>query len=442
MIVIDSTRVVGVMKPMHSTNNGPPYGPAYRSAGTPRGDRSNFETFSQLCVPYVRNHDASLSEAYGSQHVVDIHCIFPDFSRDVDDPDAYDFAMTDAYNQNILAAGSQVFYRLGASIEHWLRKYGTHVPTDFMKWTQICEHIIMHYNEGWANGFHQNIVYWEIWNEPDNVKADGYSACWQGTVEQFYDLYETAAKYLKNRFPYLKIGGPALANKEDWAEKFLKEMAKRHVPMDFFSWHIYTTDPKKISRKAAIFQKMMDENGYGDAENILNEWNYVTDWMNSLNYVRAIKGMKGAAFSAAVLCEGQNNPFLDMLMYYDARIEKTWNGMFSSDTLEPIKGYYPFKMFNSLYQLGKQTSCLNTEPEIYAISAANGREKAAMIAYYTMNDDAVEKRITLQTDFNAGMTCYVLDDTHDCSKTVDYDSGLAILIMKPNTVVLLKGREE
>ena len=438
MITINSAKVVSPMKPMHSTNNGPPYGPAYRGVGTPRGDRNNFFTFSELCVPYVRNHDASLSEAYGSQHVVDIHCIFPDFSRDVDDPDAYDFAMTDAYNQNIMAAGSQVFYRLGASIEHWIRKYGTHVPADFLKWTKICEHIIMHYNEGWANGFHQGITYWEIWNEPDNVKPNGYSACWQGTVEQFYDLYETAAKYLKNRFPHLKIGGPALANKEDWAEKFLREMAKRQVPMDFFSWHIYTTDPKKISRKAATFQKMMDDNGYGDAENILNEWNYVTDWMNSLDYVRAIKGMKGAAFSAAVLCEGQNNRDLDMLMYYDARIEKTWNGMFSSDTLEPIKGYYPFKMFNTLYQMKNQTECVCEDPDLFAISATNGEEKAAMIAYYTMDPEAVAKTVTVSSDFSKGVACYLLDEKHDCEKVMTYDSGDISFTLQPNTVVLLK----
>lgn len=438
MITIRGSQIVGTMKPMHSTNNGPPYGPAYRKEGTPRGDRNNFQTFSALCVPYVRNHDASLSEAYGSQHVVDIHCIFPDFSRDVEDETAYDFAMTDVYNQNILAAGSQVFYRLGASIEHWVRKYGTHVPADFLKWTQICEHIIMHYNEGWANGFHQNIVYWELWNEPDNVKPDGYSACWQGTEAQFYDLYEIAAKYLKNRFPHLKIGGPALANKEDWAERFLKEMSRRNVPLDFFSWHIYTTDPKKISRKTAVFQKLLDDNGYGDAENILNEWNYVTDWMQSLTYVRAIKGMKGAAFSAAVLCEGQNNPDLDMLMYYDARIEKTWNGMFSSDTLEPIKGYYPFKMFNTLYQLGNQTSCVSDDSELYAISAANGMDKAAMIAYYTMDENAAEKSVTLETDFDGGIACYLLDETHDCEKTLVFESGNIQLTMQPNTVILLK----
>ena len=64
-----------------------------------------------------------------------------------------------------------------------------------MKWAEICEHIIRHYNEGWADGFYYNIEYWEIWNEPDN------SQMWTGTPEEFYELYRVAANHLKSCFP-------------------------------------------------------------------------------------------------------------------------------------------------------------------------------------------------------------------------------------------------
>ena len=75
-------------------------------------------------------------------------------------------------------AGTKVFFRLGQTIEHGPKKYGALPPKDFAKWARICEHVIRHYNEGWgvdkewttlnvawSNQF--NIVYWEIWNEPD-----------------------------------------------------------------------------------------------------------------------------------------------------------------------------------------------------------------------------------------------------------------------------------
>jgi hypothetical protein len=60
---------------------------------------------------------------------------------------------------------------LGASIEHGEKK-GTYPPQDYAKWARICEHIILHYTKGWANGFHYDITYWEIWNEPDAVTFD------------------------------------------------------------------------------------------------------------------------------------------------------------------------------------------------------------------------------------------------------------------------------
>ena len=29
------------------------------------------------------------------------------------------------------------------------------------------EHIIRHYTEGWADGMHRDMQYWDIWNQPD-----------------------------------------------------------------------------------------------------------------------------------------------------------------------------------------------------------------------------------------------------------------------------------
>ena len=128
------------------------------------------------------------------------------------------------------------FFRLGQTIEHQIKKHGTLPPKDFHKWAEICEHIIRHYNEGWADGYNLNIKYREIWNEPDLDLDDSQNKrTWGGTKAEFFDMYEIAAKHLKEHFPNLKIGGPALAHRMDWASDFLKEMKKRNVPIDFFS---------------------------------------------------------------------------------------------------------------------------------------------------------------------------------------------------------------
>lgn len=426
-IKICCSEIIGKMKPMHAVNNGPANGD-----GSARG---NFETFSELEIPFVRNHDASLSEAYGSQHVVDVHCIFPDFTREPDDETAYDFAITDFYTKNIISAGSKVFYRLGSSIEHWVNKYGTIIPPSFEKWARICEHIIMHYNEGWADGFNYGIEYWEIWNEPD--LDDDYAEnkrTWSGTKAQFFDLYEIASKHLKKRFPRLKIGGPALAWREDWAEDFLGEMKKRNVEIDFFSYHIYCTTPNAITEKAERIRAMLDNTGYPSAETVLNEWNYVKDWSDPLGYIEVIKGMKGAAFCMAVMCAAQNNGKVDMLMYYDARIEKVWNGMFDSNTLAPLKGYYPFKIFSELYKLENQTFSSSDDSDIYVLSAACGDKCAAAVVYYT-DEAAEDKEVWIDTD--RAMTYSVLDEENTLEGEAMLCAGINKITMKPNTVIRL-----
>lgn len=434
-VTVNFNKIVGRIKPMHAVNNGPAY-----PKGTKRG---NFETFTELGIPYVRNHDASLSEAYGSQHLVDIHCIFSDFSRDVSDESAYDFTLTDVYLKNIIDTGSKVFYRLGASIEHWKRKYGTVVPENFQKWAEICEHIIRHYNEGWADGFRYDIEYWEIWNEPDLDEDDALDKhTWGGTKLQFFDLYETASRHLKTQFPNLKIGGPALAYKEDWADEFLCEMKKRNAPLDFFSWHIYCTGPKPLIEKAVRMKKMLFKYGFTKTETILNEWNYVKDWSDPLQYISVIKGIKGAAFCGAVMCASQMCDSIDMLMYYDARIEKVWNGMFDSNTLLPLKGYYPFKMFDVLYRYGNACDCTSDYENLYVIGAKSENEQcAAILCYYTDNDACETLKIKL--DFIGDSTKYevfVLDKNNDAKKTLTVGANDEF-VMERNTMCLFQSLE-
>lgn len=106
----------------------------------------------------------------------------------------------------IQKAGTESYYRLGTSIDWASKKTFSVPPKDFAKWARICEHIIMHYNEGWADGFRYNLQYWEIWNEPENPPATYGKSQWTGTDEEFYAFYEVASKHLKKCFPHLKIG--------------------------------------------------------------------------------------------------------------------------------------------------------------------------------------------------------------------------------------------
>ncbi len=412
-IAVDFSQKTGVMKPMHAVNNGP----VYKFGSNQR--ITNIDAFRDAGIPYARNHDAAHYSAYGGEHTVDVHAIFPNFDADPYDENAYDFACTDEYIRVCELAGVKTFYRLGSKIEHWIKKYGTFPPPDFKKWAIICEHIIRHYTQGWANGFHYDIVYWEIWNEPDVDPDDAEDKrCWQGTAEQFYAFYKIAATHLKESFPHLKIGGPAACYLAPewycWVEAFLNAIGQ-DTPLDFFSWHIYSKNVEKIKTSICFARELLDRHGRKNTESILNEWNYVKGWENDewIYSLKSIKGLKGASFTAGVMCTGQYTP-VDMLMYYDAR-PCIMNGLFCTDWLcECLKGYYPFKMFNALYKL-KNSVAVKDDSNIY-IAAADGDHSAIMLTYFDDNDQAgpVDVQISL-----AGLSgekaaeIYLLDQTHD-----------------------------
>lgn len=425
-VTIDFGKSYGKVKPMHAVNNGP----VYKFASDQR--ITNIDSYRAAGIPYARTHDASFYATYGGEHIVDVNFIFPDFDADPYNPDSYDFCLTDEYLRVMEFAGTKPFFRLGSKIEHWQKKYNTLPPKDFKKWAVICEHIIRHYNYGWADGFNMDIEYWEIWNEPDLDPDDSENKrCWGGTKAQFFELYDIAAKHLKSCFPELKIGGPAIACNLEWADDFLNQL---DAPLDFFSWHIYTNDPKGVVERTAYIRRMLDKYGFTDTESILNEWNYVKGWEGDdwLYSLKSEKGLKGASFTAGTMCASQYTS-LDMLMYYDAR-PCGMNGLFNTDFVnECLKGYYPFRMFNELYKLGNCVEVTSDCDEIYVCAARSDNEYAVMLTYFSDDDSAGSKQLSLNLNgiANASAEIYLLDKDNDMS-LVRTDS-----VSSENTVINL-----
>ena len=437
-VKINYSKTMGNIKIMHAVNNGPVV------AGKDQ-TRGNEISYRAARIPYARVHDAAFHAGYGGEHTVDVHAIFPDFNADVNDPASYDFACTDHYMKQIIEYGAEPFYRLGSKIEHGVKKYGTIMPPDFQKWAEICEHIIRHYNEGWANGFNYNIKYWEIWNEPDLDPDDSTNKrCWSGTEVDYANFYMVAAKHLKSCFPNLKIGGPASAGDEAWMERFLQRITENgnDIPMDFFSWHWYWTEPSDVSVKATRIRKLLQKYGYGDVESILNEWNYVRCWTKEFVYsIKQIIGYKGAAFTSAVMCAMQNNPDVDMLMYYDAR-PTAFNGLWDMYTYDELKGYYAFYTFANLYDLGTQVEHSSDDENIYVVAAKNGEKVGAVVTYYAENDNENGKIVEINVE-GADMSkakIFLVDESKSYTpylKTVFIEGKLTIR-MERNTILYIE----
>ena len=413
----DLTQEGKKFKILNATNGGP-----WHKRHANDQYRSNFADYKAARIPYSRNHDSAVQGIYGGPYSHDITYIFPNFDADPYNPDSYVFPCTDESILVCLEAGTETFFRLGQTIEHQIKKHGTLPPKNFKKWAVICEHIIRHYNEGWADGYNLNMQYWEIWNEPDLDPDDSPNKrTWGGTKAQFFDLYEITARHLKACFPRLKIGGPAIAFDEEWAEDFLCEMQKRNVPIDFFSWHIYCTEPWHMTAKAERMKALMIKYGYGEAESILNEWNYVRGWEEDYVYsLKAIHGVKGAAFTMSCICEAQQAP-IDMLMYYDTR-PSCFNGAFDFYTYEKLPGYYPLYWYGMLYDCVKEIKAENEIENIHSLCGvdANGRV-TAIITHYSENDETESKTVSVDFGKDGTYEIYLLDQNHNAEliKTTD-----------------------
>lgn len=322
VIHVDGSHIVGTIRPLHGVNGGV----------LNDGETVDLSAYwKALGIPVTRLHDCE----WPRPDVVDMHAVFPDLQADPNDPASYRFSATDDFIQAIVDTGAQIVYRLGESIEHTRRKQYVNPPANPEAWAAACLGIIRHYNHGWAQGFHHNIRYWEIWNEPENRPA-----MWTGTDQDYYLLYATAAKAIKAAYPDLLVGGPSLGatgefQGETWQPiPFLQgfaEYCKDHqAPLDFFSWHTYTDKPYLYVRKAGALRQWLDSQSFTKTELHLNEWNYLpgNDWTPMLapaqgeqrqQWFADIGGMPGAAFTAGVLSYLQESS-LDVANYYSGDV--------------------------------------------------------------------------------------------------------------------------
>jgi len=333
-------------------------------------------------IPFSRLHD--VGGCFGNNMFVDIPNLFRDFDADPADPASYDFAFTDLLITALVEAGVEPFFRLGVTIENYMRirAYRIHPPKDNLRWAKICEGVIRHYTEGWADGFRYPIRYWEIWNEPENHVDPKKNQMWTGTAEQYFALYNTAATYLKARFPHLKFGGYAscgfyaIRNPGEerteyfltFFDNFLKAVKDAGAPLDFFSWHSYGGIEETVEY-ARYARRKLDEAGFPHTETTCNEWNPEYERRGTFRHASLICGWMLAM---------QHEP-LDSAMFYDARLGiSVYGGLFDPMRREPYPAYDAFVAYNELYRRGREIPV--SVPGAYAVMAEGEDDRCLVVA--------------------------------------------------------------
>ena len=390
---VDFTRRIGKIKPMHCVGQGPIQG---------WDDFSLFRYLKEAHIPSARLHD--VGGAFGKMLYVDIPNLFRDFDADENDPANYDFTFTDRLLKALVENGVEPFFRLGVTIENRteVKKYRIYPPKDFAKWARIFEHVVAHYNAGWADGFKFGIRYWEIWNEPDDRGDPQSSFMWCGSFADYCRLYETASKHLKAKFPELKIGGFAScgyygaeggvalseAMPKDWQPKkqghdhyhfirctldFLDYVRDHSCPLDFFSFHSYDR-PERVLEQVASVSREMKLRGISP-ELILNEW------LPQPSMERVFSAEQNVDIARTLV--GAQHSELAMLMLYDARISarNPYAPLFNPMTAKPEGAYYALQYFGELYRRGWETatSVAGGEAGLCVCAASDGRTDGAVM---------------------------------------------------------------
>jgi len=446
-ITIDFSKRNGVLKPVNGIDNGPVcFGSLidstdyYRNAG----------------FPYCRLHDTN----YPHPREVDIPTIFRDFEADPDDPASYCFEATDIYLQEIIATGAKIIYRLGSSIEHPKLKYFVDPPKDFDKWAKICLNIARHYNQGWANGFHMGIEYWEVWNEPDQLTDErAKDVMWSGTPQQYFALYAATARLFKREMPEVKIGGFAgcgmLSKKQhDFFIDFLRYAKAQDLPLDFYSWHTYTSSINDIRENARIARDNLDKFGFTKTQSILDEWNYITNMSSawgdmfgrngaqtrSLVFSQS-SGINGACFTAAALITMLDLP-IDIATFYDGHPTNLFCTIFDRYGV-PTKQYYAFDAFNRAKLCGERAALFTDIPGIYALATASDNAAGILIANWEGQTGAIPLQVSgLNPDSQYRYELFQLDQTSDLQKQLDTTAKPAQLpanvFLQANSVVFIR----
>ena len=432
---IDFARKIGRIKPMHAVGQ-PPF--IWMSD-------QYMHYLTEAHIPYSRLHD--VGGIFGGAMFVDIPNVFRNFDADENAEASYDFAFTDELMKALDKAKCKPIYRLGVTIENYanIKAYHIYPPKDYEKWARICEHIVRHYNEGWANGFHFGVEYWEIWNEPEDGPNN---EMWLGTDVEYYRLYDVTAKHLKKCFgSSIKVGGYASCNLEgilqnperfglkgiepreknhryyflEYAEKFFNYIREKGSPIDFFSWHSYASI-EDICLIAEGIQGLLKLYEYDGLETMLNEWNNA--------YQTEYRGTAYASANAAAMMLAMQGRPTDMLCYYDARIDvSSFGGMFNPMNCTPLPLYYVFKAFGELYELKNEVFCrVDGGDTLFVRAAVNdeGNKKAVMIAN-------IGEECEINPDLD-GFSVYMVDEKHHLDRVKTVGDKLTV---GKNEVVLL-----
>ncbi|HYP77906.1 MAG TPA: carbohydrate-binding protein [Polyangiaceae bacterium] len=146
----------------------------------------------------------------------------------------YDWSKFDTYLAAIAAAGMRPIMELSFMPKDLAKSGDSRDPArDLTVYKQFIQAVVQHTVDKFGAA-DVGKWYWEVWNEPN------YSGFWNGTMNDYFLMYDAAAAGAVAALPNIKIGGPATTQgSTTQMGDFLKHVKTSGARMTFVSSHAY-----------------------------------------------------------------------------------------------------------------------------------------------------------------------------------------------------------
>ena len=154
----------------------------------------------------------------------------------------YNFTLIDSIFDFLLSIGMKPFIELSfmpsalASTGKELFAYrgNISIPRSYDEWDGMIEKLTAHLVERY--GLNEvRMWFFEVWNEPN------LAFFYEGTQQDYFELYDHTAAAIKRVDEGLRVGGPATAINA-WIPDMIRHCEQNDIPLDFISTHHYPTD--------------------------------------------------------------------------------------------------------------------------------------------------------------------------------------------------------
>jgi len=404
-----------IIRPLTGVNIGPiPAGTDPRNADLTRA-------YQETGIRLIRTHDY-----YGA---LDMSVMYPDMTKDPSDPNSYNFTSSDYTWKAIINGGFEPYFRLGDS---WNDARPPANAFERNNWIKAAIEVLKHYRTGKWNGFNTNFRYVEIWNEPDSEQF------WPKphTALEYFQFYQETAIAIKQQFPGLMVGGPALTQAgamtpqgRKWTQDFISFIKQKNAPLDFFSWHMYFNDPQQYAEAARFYRSLLDSNGFTSAALHITEWN--TDIKREADdnpEALALRtGGKGASILTANWIELQKNRVEISCVYRgpDPDIKApTFYGLFYADG-KPKRSALAFSLWSKMALYPQQLSVsIAPFPFLWVLAGKNNTGGMALLMANT-GDKSLRVAVDLANKPRPSkMTLHVINDASDKIQTSSLNTSV------------------